>query len=81
MSLSKIRVKANPDRQATADIAPILTGVERGLTLKISIVENPNEIRLVLDCAGLIPIAEQELAAFLKSGHRAVRIRTGRAFG
>ena len=44
-----------------------MTGVERGLTLKISIVENRNQIRLVLDCAGLIPMAEQELAAFLKA--------------
>ena len=26
-----------------------------------------NEIRLVLDCAGIIPMAEQELAAFFKA--------------
>jgi hypothetical protein len=35
--------------------------------LKISIVENRNEIRLVLDCTGLISMAEQELAAFFSA--------------
>src|SRR5215469_6937469 len=29
-----------------------------------TIADNCNEIRLVLDCAGFIPMAEQELAAF-----------------
>src|SRR5215472_8816145 len=32
-----------------------------------TIAENRNEIRLVLKCAGLIPMAEQELAAFFNA--------------
>ena len=32
-----------------------------------TIAENRNEIRLVLDCAGLIPMAERELAAFFNA--------------
>src|SRR5215472_4316362 len=32
-----------------------------------TIVENRIEIRLVLDCAGFVPLAEQELAAFFNA--------------
>ena len=39
----------------------------KGLMLKISIVGTGNEIRLFLDCANLIPMAEQELAAFFNA--------------
>ena len=35
--------------------------------LKISIVENHNETGLALDSAGLIPMAERELAAFFNA--------------
>jgi hypothetical protein len=37
------------------------------LMSKISMVDYRNEIRPVLDCAGLIPMAEQELAAFFNA--------------
>jgi hypothetical protein len=37
------------------------------LMSKISIVDSRNEIRSVLECAGLIPMSEQELAAFFNA--------------